>query len=203
MGIYQLSADEQSALWTMVGEVRALLIERYAPDGFNIAVNSGIAAAQTIEHAHIHVIPRRKGDLANPRGGVRNIIPENARYWKSKAMVPTADYQVQFLLKILHLLRDGAFTATYKFALLLALADLSVELGDESGDALELGTRKIGEKFIEYYWRQTVPFLGKDVLRQNTGKPPAVVTKLLSSRQVRRPPCRRETRQSKLAATSW
>jgi diadenosine tetraphosphate (Ap4A) HIT family hydrolase len=83
MSIYQLSADEQSALWAMVGEVRALLLERYAPDGFNIAVNDGIAAGQTIEHAHIHVIPRRKGDVADPKGGVRNIIPEKARYWET------------------------------------------------------------------------------------------------------------------------
>ena len=74
---------EQTALWMMVGEVRALLIQRYSPDGFNIAVNDGTAAGQTIAHAHIHLIPRRAGDVADPRGGVRNIIPENARYWES------------------------------------------------------------------------------------------------------------------------
>lgn len=82
MSIYQLSPDEHSALWSMVGKVRALLLKRYSPDGFNIAVNDGTAAGQTIEHAHIHVIPRRKGDVADPRGGVRNIIPEKARYWE-------------------------------------------------------------------------------------------------------------------------
>ena len=65
----------------MVAEVRALLLNRFAPDAFNIAANDGIAAGQTIEHAHIHVIPRRNGDVADPRGGVRNIIPEKARYW--------------------------------------------------------------------------------------------------------------------------
>ncbi|HKA21668.1 MAG TPA: HIT domain-containing protein [Blastocatellia bacterium] len=53
-------------------------------DGFNIAVNDGVAAGQTIEHAHIHVIPRRNGDVADPRGGARNIIPERARYGKPK-----------------------------------------------------------------------------------------------------------------------
>jgi diadenosine tetraphosphate (Ap4A) HIT family hydrolase len=81
--IYQLSTGEQSALWAMVGEVRALLVRRYAPDAFNIAVNDGILAGQTIEHAHIHVIPRRKGDVLDARGGVRNIIPDKARYWET------------------------------------------------------------------------------------------------------------------------
>jgi diadenosine tetraphosphate (Ap4A) HIT family hydrolase len=83
MSIYQLSAGEQSDLWAMVGEVRTLLIQRYAPDGFNIAVNDGTAAGQTIGHAHIHVIPRRTGDVPDARGGVRNVIPGKARYWES------------------------------------------------------------------------------------------------------------------------
>lgn len=83
ISIYQLSAVEQSALWAIVGEVRALLLQRYAPDAFNIAVNDGVAAGQTVEHAHIHIIPRRMGDVPDPRGGVRNIIPEKARYWES------------------------------------------------------------------------------------------------------------------------
>jgi diadenosine tetraphosphate (Ap4A) HIT family hydrolase len=80
--IYQFSAEDQFALWALVGEVRTLLLRRYAPDGFNIAVNDGIAAGQTIAHAHIHVIPRRTGDVPDPRGGVRNIIPSKARYWE-------------------------------------------------------------------------------------------------------------------------
>jgi hypothetical protein len=80
------------------------------------------------------------------------------------------------------LLGEGLFSATYKYALLMALSDLSVELGDDSGSALEIDTEKIAEKFIEYYWRQTLPFLGTDILRQNAGKPPVVVTLLLRAR---------------------
>ena len=92
-------------------------------------------------------------------------------------MVPTAEDQVRFLLNVQRLLGEGLFTATCKYALLLALADLSVELGEDTGETLELSTLKIAEKFIEYYWRQTLSFLGK-----NKGKPPVVVTLLLSSR---------------------
>ncbi len=79
--IYELPPDTQAALWTLVAEARNRLNQDLAPDGFNIGLNDGLAAGQTILHAHIHVIPRRDGDVADPRGGVRWIIPEKARYW--------------------------------------------------------------------------------------------------------------------------
>jgi len=97
-------------------------------------------------------------------------------------LAPSAEEQVQFLLSVQRLLAEGLFTATYKYALLTALADLAVELGDDSGAALEIDTNQIAEKFIDYYWRQTLPFLGKETLRQNTGKPPVVITLLLQIR---------------------
>ena len=80
--VYRLSSTDQSALWVMVGRVRNLLVQRYAPAGFNIAVNDGAAAGQTIDHARIHLIPRSLGDVPDPRGGIRNIIPAKARYWE-------------------------------------------------------------------------------------------------------------------------
>ena len=79
--LYQLSAEDQSALWKLVSDVRSLLVQRYTPDGFNIAVNDGTAAGQTIGHAHIHVIPRRVGDSPDPKGGIRKLFPEKERYW--------------------------------------------------------------------------------------------------------------------------
>ena len=79
--IYQLSAEEQNALWTLVANVRNRLSDDLAPQGFNIGLNDGESAGQTILHAHIHIIPRRDGDVNDPRGGVRWIIPEKARYW--------------------------------------------------------------------------------------------------------------------------
>jgi len=90
--------------------------------------------------------------------------------------------QVQFLLRIQRLLREGQFTATYKYALLMALADLSVELGNDSGDALDIDADKLAEKFIAYYWRQTVPFRGRVTLRQNKGALPVVINELVRLR---------------------
>jgi len=79
--IYELAEAEQAGLWSVVARVRALLLERYAPDGFNIGLNDGAAAGQTVGHAHIHVIPRRVGDVPDSRGGVRWIFPDKAKYW--------------------------------------------------------------------------------------------------------------------------
>ena len=62
--------------------MRAALSLSHRADGFNIGVNDGAAAGQTIEHAHIHVIPRYDGDVADPRGGVRWVVPDRAPYWE-------------------------------------------------------------------------------------------------------------------------
>lgn len=79
--IYELTSGDQAALWTLVAKARNRLSEDLAPHGFNIGLNDGEAAGQTILHAHIHIVPRRDGDVADPRGGVRWIIPDKARYW--------------------------------------------------------------------------------------------------------------------------
>jgi diadenosine tetraphosphate (Ap4A) HIT family hydrolase len=79
--IYELNADEQSAVWVLVAQVRERLLTGLKPDAFNIGVNDGLAAGQTIEHAHVHIIPRRKGDAPDPRGGIRWIIDDKANYW--------------------------------------------------------------------------------------------------------------------------
>jgi len=79
--IFELPPEELAALWAQVATVRKLLAEKYRPDAFNVGVNDGTAAGQTVPHAHIHVIPRRKGDAPDPRGGIRWIIPDKAKYW--------------------------------------------------------------------------------------------------------------------------
>jgi diadenosine tetraphosphate (Ap4A) HIT family hydrolase len=80
--IFDLSAADQAGLWVLVADVRERLIGDVSADAINIGVNDGWAAGQTVEHAHIHLIPRRQGDVVDPRGGIRNIIPSKARYWK-------------------------------------------------------------------------------------------------------------------------
>ena len=79
--IYELTRPEQNDIWDLVGRVRERLITTSKPDGFNIGLNDGVAAGQTVEHAHIHVIPRRRGDVTEPRGGIRWVIAAKARYW--------------------------------------------------------------------------------------------------------------------------
>jgi diadenosine tetraphosphate (Ap4A) HIT family hydrolase len=79
--IYELSLQEQFAIWDLVARIRERLLTDFKPDAFNIGVNDGVAAGQTVEHAHVHVIPRRKGDVPDPRGGIRWVIDDKANYW--------------------------------------------------------------------------------------------------------------------------
>ncbi len=58
-----------------------MISSKHSPDGFNIGVNDGEAAGQTIDHAHLHIIPRYSGDVPDPRGSIRDVIPERATYW--------------------------------------------------------------------------------------------------------------------------
>ena len=69
-------------MWDLVSQVRARLVEDLQPDAFTIGVNDGVAAGQTVPHAHVHVIPRWGGDVPDPRGGVRWVIPGKADYWR-------------------------------------------------------------------------------------------------------------------------
>ncbi|MBI1735743.1 MAG: HIT family protein [Candidatus Rokubacteria bacterium] len=80
--IAELSEQERTALWELVEPVRQALGLAYQPDGFNLGMNVGAAAGQTVAHVHLHVIPRYRGDMADPRGGVRLLFPERARYWE-------------------------------------------------------------------------------------------------------------------------
>lgn len=95
---------------------------------------------------------------------------------------PSPQQQVEFLNELQRLLADGQFVATYKFALLHALADICVEKGADIDASFPVSTNWIAEKFIQYYWRQIRPFTphGGDLvlLRQNTGKTPAVIREL-------------------------
>lgn len=72
---------ELADLWMLVIRVCAHLGETHRPAGFNIGANIGAAAGQTVDHGHVHVIPRYEGDVSDPRGGVRWVLPHRAAYW--------------------------------------------------------------------------------------------------------------------------
>ena len=77
---FELTLKEQTACWIVVNKVKAILQEKYNPDGFNVGINVNSDAGQTIWHSHIHIIPRYKGDVENPRGGIRGVIPNKKEY---------------------------------------------------------------------------------------------------------------------------
>lgn len=77
---FDLTAEEVNACMALITEERKLLDDEFKPDGYNIGVNIGPAAGQSIFHVHIHIIPRYEGDVENPQGGVRHVIPKNAHY---------------------------------------------------------------------------------------------------------------------------
>ena len=77
---FDLTPEEIAACMGLITEERRLLDAEFKPDGYNIGVNIGPAAGQSIFHVHIHIIPRYQGDVENPQGGVRHVIPGNAHY---------------------------------------------------------------------------------------------------------------------------
>jgi diadenosine tetraphosphate (Ap4A) HIT family hydrolase len=94
--LFEATAEERMAMLDLLAEARELLLNgqitgasprsshgggQRKPDGFNIGINDGTAAGQTVPHLHIHIIPRYSGDMLDPRGGVRWIFPERAIYW--------------------------------------------------------------------------------------------------------------------------
>jgi hypothetical protein len=97
----------------------------------------------------------------------------------------TAEDQILFLQNFQRVLTEGSFTSTYKYALLCAIADLSVELGEESNAPLELKLADIAEKVIEYYWRHATPYVARDgpaILRQNNDRQAAIITDIAVAR---------------------
>ena len=78
--LWEMTTDEYTDAFCLVRQVKDILQEKFQPQGFNVGVNCGEAAGQTVFHAHIHIIPRYTGDVENPRGGVRHIIPGKGNY---------------------------------------------------------------------------------------------------------------------------
>jgi len=77
---FSLSKPEKLALDDMIDKAKELIEKDYSPNGYNIGMNCGESAGQTVMHFHCHIIPRYKGDMDNPRGGIRHCIPEKGNY---------------------------------------------------------------------------------------------------------------------------
>ena len=98
-------------------------------------------------------------------------------------MKPTPELQLEFLTKLQRLFAEGDFAATYKFALLISLADLAVELGHDDDTTLKLSYKAVGLKFIQLYWQQSAPYKGHEALAQNLGAQAAVVRAIADYRR--------------------
>ena len=78
---FEATPEEQVAIVRAIEIARHEIETRHEPDGYNVGFNSGEAAGQTVFHLHMHVIPRYRGDMPDPRGGIRLVVPSKARYW--------------------------------------------------------------------------------------------------------------------------
>ncbi|MBL6975621.1 MAG: HIT family protein [Deltaproteobacteria bacterium] len=79
---FHASSEERLAIMDLMDQVKALLDRDHRPDGYNLGINTGAAAGQTVMHLHVHLIPRYKGDVDDLRGGIRKLFPDRARYWE-------------------------------------------------------------------------------------------------------------------------
>lgn len=78
---FELTPPERASMFELLTQAKAELDGTLQPDGFNIGINDGAAAGQTVPHLHLHLIPRYRGDTPDPRGGVRWVLPAKAKYW--------------------------------------------------------------------------------------------------------------------------
>ena len=81
---FEVNAEERSEMLGLLDAARASILDAHRPASFNIGINDGPAAGQSVPHVHIHLIPRYTGDVPDPRGGVRWVLAERARYWASR-----------------------------------------------------------------------------------------------------------------------
>lgn len=81
---FELTPPERARMFELLTQAKAELDGTLQPDGFNIGINDGAAAGQTVPHLHLHLIPRYRGDAPDPRGGVRWVLPAKAKYWSGQ-----------------------------------------------------------------------------------------------------------------------
>ena len=77
---FESTPEEVIGLQELLIDTKTLIDERFSPDGYNVGINCGEVGGQTVPHVHIHLIPRFEGDVEDPRGGVRGVIPSKQKY---------------------------------------------------------------------------------------------------------------------------
>lgn len=78
---FEVTDDERTVMLLLLDQAKEELDAQFHPSGYNVGINDGADAGQTVPHLHIHLIPRYPGDRVDPRGGVRWVLPEKADYW--------------------------------------------------------------------------------------------------------------------------
>jgi diadenosine tetraphosphate (Ap4A) HIT family hydrolase len=81
---FETTQNEKLELLTLIDKAKQHIEKEFKPHAYNIGINDGAAAGQTVPHLHIHLIPRYEGDVKDPRGGVRWVIADKADYWSKK-----------------------------------------------------------------------------------------------------------------------
>lgn len=81
---FQATTEEKAAIWALVDEMKIIIDNEFKPDAYNVGVNIGKTAGQSVPHIHIHIIPRYEGDVENPQGGVRGVIPHKQKYTRKE-----------------------------------------------------------------------------------------------------------------------
>jgi diadenosine tetraphosphate (Ap4A) HIT family hydrolase len=81
---FEVSTEERIAMLALLDKAKMTVEEKYQPNAFNIGINDGPAAGQTVPHLHLHLIPRYEGDVSDAKGGVRWVLPEKADYWTKR-----------------------------------------------------------------------------------------------------------------------
>ena len=86
---WEATPEERTDLFALIDEVKGRIDATHQPVGYNVGFNVGSAAGQTVAHLHVHVIPRYRGDVPDPRGGVRHVIPGRGNYLLARSCTPT------------------------------------------------------------------------------------------------------------------
>lgn len=82
--LFDTTSEERASMFGLLEAAKQQLQVQFGPAGYNIGINEGATAGQTVGHLHIHLIPRYPGDRPDPRGGIRWVIPEKADYWTGR-----------------------------------------------------------------------------------------------------------------------